>query len=478
MVSGTLLQVDTRSIEDIHLYGNPKITYFKSSFNKGRNFALNYSKIPLGETSIDFGSTIKLKVPIKGDLLAGLYINFKLSDLLRKTDFIVFRGTDFAENNGLLPNYSSYVNGIGFNIIDEIKLFINGTFIQSFNSELIYMINNLHNNDSQQKIFNEMTYYFDINNDKQFQPGTDNISNIKCHLKIPFFFSRNPGYYLPLCSLSNSNIEIQIKLKNFEQCIVRNFNSTGDILEGVDGSSGGDTDDETAFPEIVPQFSVYNEDVEGSISEFEVIAQYVHLDSDDRKLFLTINKLEYLIELFHIGSQDLISDPTSEQSYYLDITCKHPTKYIMWLLQRSDVNESRIYDNYTSDFSMRYGDLGEYRFDKKRHILNNADILVNNTSIMDDIDPIFLSYMQLYEKFNGSYQLPMYIYNFSLNPLNTDPSGTINLTSFRNKQFKIELVNQSNYTNNNTKSNIQFRYYSSYYNILIIKDGLGGLLYQ
>ena len=72
----------------------------------------------------------------------------------------------------------------------------------------------------------------------------------------------------------------------------------------------------------------------------------------------------------------------------------------------------------------------------------------------------------------------MYIYNFSLNPLNTDPSGTINLTSFRNKQFKIELVNQSNYTNNNTKSNIQFRYYSSYYNILIIKDGLGGSLYQ
>ena len=64
-----------------------------------------------------------------------------------------------------------------------------------------------------------------------------------------------------------------------------------------------------------------------------------------------------------------------------------------------------------------------------------------------------------------------------------------------NKEFdlvenKIESLSKENfnipvikllYANSkalNTKSNIQFRYYSSYYNILIIKDGLGGLLYQ
>ena len=136
-----------------------------------------------------------------------------------------------------------------------------------------------------------------------------------------------------------------------------------------------------------------------------------------------------------------------------------------------------MYDNYTYDFSYKYSS-GKYSYIKDYDLLDKAEILVNNTPILDDIDPVFLSNIQLYEKFEGSFQMPMYIYGFSLNPLGVEPSGTLNMSSFRNKQFRIDFVNESNYTNNGIKSDIEFRYYSAYYNILVIKDGMGGLIYQ
>ena len=83
MVSATLLHVGSKGPEDKHLYGNPKMTYFKNVFVKSRNFVIEYSKIPKTESYVDFDRTFRVKIPKSGDLLAGVYIDFKLKDLLR-----------------------------------------------------------------------------------------------------------------------------------------------------------------------------------------------------------------------------------------------------------------------------------------------------------------------------------------------------------------------------------------------------------
>ena len=72
----------------------------------------------------------------------------------------------------------------------------------------------------------------------------------------------------------------------------------------------------------------------------------------------------------------------------------------------------------------------------------------------------------------------IYLYNFALNPNSNEPTGTINLSVFKNKNFQIKLVNEENYTNKNVKSDILFRYYTSYFNILLISDGMAALLYN
>ena len=153
MGSGSLLLIGSNGPEDKFLYGNPKKTYFKNVFVKARNFALEYAKIPEANSNIDFGRTFKVSVPHSGDLLAGIYLDFTLSDLVREDNYTTSGG------NTTLPQFSSYVNGIGYNILKEVKLYIGGNHIQTLSGELIYIINELHSEHNKSQTFKHLAKF-------------------------------------------------------------------------------------------------------------------------------------------------------------------------------------------------------------------------------------------------------------------------------------------------------------------------------
>ena len=74
--------------------------------------------------------------------------------------------------------------------------------------------------------------------------------------------------------------------------------------------------------------------------------------------------------------------------------------------------------------------------------------------------------------------MPIYLYNFSLSPDANDPSGTMNMSMYNKKHIRINLTDVNNFTNQGKKENILLRYYTTYYNILSISDGLAGLIYN
>lgn len=90
MVSSNLLQVVTKSPIDKVMYGNPQVTFFKSVYKRASNFASNYIFRNIN-SNINWGSTLRIKIPRDGDLLGGITIRIKLSDLKRKY-FYFFSG--------------------------------------------------------------------------------------------------------------------------------------------------------------------------------------------------------------------------------------------------------------------------------------------------------------------------------------------------------------------------------------------------
>jgi len=475
MVLGNLIQLSSVGSEDRFLYGNPQMTHFKKAYMRSSNFAINYSKVPFtGNINVDFGKEVKFNLPFKADLLGAVFFKIKFSDLIRKDQFNNISSSTYN------AQFTSYVNGIGYNCFEYIKLYINGNLIQQFDSKLIYLINELNNDYTKKRSFYKMNGF----KSEGFSIGNSNKSNVNTTLLVPFFFSKHPSYALPLCSLTHSDVQIVIKFREKDKCLIKRYNIDGDTSLGLNGyevSQGGNSG--IVFPKPVNttshvpnQHEVYDEDVNASIESFEVFTENIFLDDFEKKMFLN-RELTYLIELYNIGNTHTIKEPMSKTLYNIDFEGNNPTKYIMWYLQREDVFNANYYDNHTFEFPIKY-DNSFYHTNSESHILEDGVISLNNTDLNDTVDSIFLSDVELYHKFNNSSEGIVYIFSFSLYPRESEPSGTINLSRVLYKNLKLTLVDENKFTNNNFKPNILFKYYTCYNNILVIKDGLGGLMYQ
>ena len=444
MVLGNLIQLNSVGNEDRYLYGNPQMTYFKSVYQRASNFAINYSKVPfIGNVNVGLGKEIKFNIPFKSDLLGALYFRIKFSDLLRTNQF-----TDINGVNTNKPQFSSYVNGIGYNCFEYIKLYINGNLIQTLDSKLIYLINELYNDHAKKQSFYNMNLF----NDTNFKIGDDNIEDVNTTLLVPFFFAKNTSFTLPLCALNGYEVTTE--------------NQGGQNITVATGPSGN----------VPAQYEIYDESVTAEIESFEIFSENIYLSDNEKKMFLN-RELTYLVELFHIGNTNKLTNPTSNTTYSLELESKNPTKYVAWFLQREDVFDANYYDNNTSTFPIKYVST-QYNADRKNHLLNDAVLALNNNDINDNVDAKFLSDVILYQRFNTSVNGNLYVLSFALHPTRDEPTGTLNFSRILYKTLRLTLVDESKYTNNNYKPTLIFNYYSSYYNILVIKDGLGGLMYQ
>ena len=275
-----------------------------------------------------------------------------------------------------------------------------------------------------------------------------------------------------------------VKFKEASKCVVKQYNTDGDTEMGINGytvttqNQGGQnvlvpTGPSGAVPN---QYEIYDESVSAEIESFEIFSENIYLSDTEKKMFLG-RELTYLVELFHIGNTNKITNPNNDNVYSMELESKNPTKYIAWFLQREDVYDANYFDNNTTKFPIKYSS-NQYSTDRKHHILNDAVLALNNNDINDNVDAKFLSDVILYQRFNTSVNGNLYVLSFALHPKRDEPTGTINLSRILYKTLRLTLVDESKYTNNSYKPNILFNYYSSYYNILVIKDGLGGLMYQ
>lgn len=472
MTVGNLIQINAMGPEDLYLYGNPQTTYFKQVYKRSTNFSTDYYKLIDNQlATMQFGSTAKIRIPFNGDLLGGIYLKVYLKDIVRTDLYYEQNGVDTNYD----PHFTSYVNGIGYNMIDEIKFYINGQLIEKLNGELINLINEFQDEYNKKRSFYQMTHYYF----NEFQIGFTNVKDLKICLPIPFFFCRNPSQMLPLCALKNSEITLEIKLKPLNKCLIHNYQFTDAVPVPSVNGWGPVNFDEPNGP-TPGLYNMYDESVTAGIESFEIFTESIFLEKSELNLFKN-QELCYLLDIFNVGSSDVIQNPSSNSNYTLDLTFYNPTKYIFWVLQREDVYEANFYDNYTYSFNIKYDEGGTYRFNYDDHLLKEAVIVVNNQELTSITDSVFLSSVQMYDKFNNGSTFTIYSYSFALDPNNLDPTGSLNFSKVLYKNLRLSLTNTDNYKMldqiPNKPANVIVRTYSCNMNFLMIKDGLGGLVF-
>lgn len=112
-----------------------------------------------------------------------------------------------------------------------------------------------------------------------------------------------------------------------------------------------------------------------------------------------------------------------------------------------------------------------------------SSLLLNGKNRFLDRDYYYFNYLNPYYYFDNSPQEGVHIYNFSLNPMDTQPSGTINMTHVESKELIIKVGknnsdDDNNYFNNFFKSG-RIRIFGYSYTLLKIspKNDLIGLSY-
>ena len=279
MVSSTLIQLFAKGPIDKVMYGNPQVTFFKCVYKRPMNFATQYI-YKNSNQRVDWGKTVTFKIPKEGDLLGGVYLRINLSDLKRKYKYHIARtatiqtgtGTnvinpaesgldDFnfdvffessISNNKTDPTvngfyeylnnmdlnsgtavsdtendikFTSFVNGIGSRIIENVSLYSGNTLLEKIPGEWVFVENELHNNDNSKKMLYDSIKY--KNDTFIIGADGDNIMDMDLVIPIPFFFTKDTGLHLPILAIHNE-LEVRVKLRELSECIIHSYSDLQD----------------------------------------------------------------------------------------------------------------------------------------------------------------------------------------------------------------------------------------------------------
>jgi hypothetical protein len=188
-----------------------------------------------------------------------------------------------------------------------------------------------------------------------------------------------------------------------------------------------------------------------------MLIDYIYLDNFERAKFLN-NTHEYIIPVIQSLSNQIIY--SMNYSYKLPLI--NPTKLLVWrglLVSNNDNNNTFNYN--TTHYT-----------DSKENLINKNLLIINSINRME-LDSIeYYTYIPRYQ-YNLGNDKGIYMYSFSLNPKDIQPSGSINFSKIDDAFIQLKLNKIVNYQNP-----ISFKCYAVQYNILRISYGIGGLVFN
>jgi hypothetical protein len=312
--------------------------------------------------------------------------------------------------------------------------------------------------------------------------GSTTNSTSKVYLPLLFFFNRNPGLYLPLIALQYHEVRLDFDL------------------------------------------TAYYANYFGTSNPFEVWANYVYLDTEERRRFAQKGH-EYLIEqVQHTGGDQL--DGTSTNAQLVRLSFNHPVKELIWCYTNnsatalngmwnfctstanvnvtSNVLSFQASNNYvlpnatgvptlistagvlaSNVFGLAAGSFtgNAYWIEQGLPVFNNATpgvevgplglfkVILNGQDRFKEQYGNYFNQVQPFYHHTGTPYPGIYVYSFALQPEEHQPTGTCNFSRIDNAQVSVVLKTTQN------QATLQ-KLFAVNYNILRIQSGMGGLAFS
>lgn len=391
-MSPSILQLTALGIQDTYLTHNPEINIFKYKYHRYVNFASEIVKINPNEAGA-FGKKFSIDIPKKGHLLSRMHLHVKLPRLEIESG-----------------EYACWADTLAYSILEEpIELEIGGQIVERLYPTLLDIKNELTVSTKKEGV-NSML----LKGDTFVSSKYNAIKEHDLVIPLDFWFSKEPSLALPLLSLYNQSIKINIKFRNFDKCI--NF----------DG-------------ETPPQFA--------GIINTELFAEYIFLDD------IIVDKFQrqthqYIIDMGQYDGGETISSGLT--TYNSNLKFNHPVRELLLCCVSRENLETNNYFVYNDDNENPFiTDIGLQLDGKERF----------------QLIPEFY-YRQVFPEQVHSVVPLKCIYNipFSLRPEKNQPSGSINLGQFNDVVLNLKLREGN--------PELFLYVYAVSHNVVTIKDGL------
>jgi hypothetical protein len=405
---------------------DPDYTYFLQSFKKHSNFAREYVDID-PENAVNFGGKVRFRIAQNvGDVLNTLSVKVKLPEI--DTSFF------------------GYIDSVGHALIEYADLIVGGKIIQRIPSDYLQIYSEHYVTQTKQRALEFLIGKYPeraIGNrvsDREILShlGTSDAVQ-QCFVDLPFYFYNNPELALPLCAIKNQEVEVEIKLRNYIDLVVK-----------VDGSK--------------PAFT---EDLK--ILNFQLCAEVSFLDPCER-LKIENEKRDYTITQIQQNTFDIAQN---KQTGTFNLDFVNPVKELYFVIQRQgDIGTGEgefitpfDYDNTLADTGGKY--ILYENLDYLTLDLDGQPIITQETGSV-----IFLKAVQAAIHHSKTQLLRrFYSYSFALEPEKWYPTGQVNFSLIKDQILNLSLTPCTDYAR-------QIRVYALSYNILRIGGGTAKTIFD
>lgn len=221
------VQLETTGPQDKFFTIDPHYSYFREHFVKHSNYSKSFIKMDVGVT--DFGSLVRYRIsPDQGDLIKTISLDVELNPI-----------------SNAMATGMGWVESIGHAMIEYVDIIIGGTTIQRIPSDYLQIYSEQNYTQTNQTGLKQLIGKFP-NRTSSLRANNPTIlshlgvasSSQKYFIDIPFYFYRNPELAIPLCAIDRQEVEIEIKLRSAEECIVNNQKVTVDGVSSWASNAG------------------------------------------------------------------------------------------------------------------------------------------------------------------------------------------------------------------------------------------------
>jgi Major capsid protein N-terminus/Large eukaryotic DNA virus major capsid protein len=490
---GALLQLVAIGAQNELVHGSPSMTHFRAVYRRHTNFAMESIRMTFTSSNLEFSPTttrtISCRIDRYAQLLHDTYLFVTLPDIWSPLTYLgynILPPAGYDQRSTALGYEFKWIDNIGYNLIDHVEVTANGVVLQRLTGEWLKFYSYLTHDPNKRAIVDQMVGNIPELKDPanaygrlgQYphavaslnQPG--GIPNTKVpeptirsrQLIIPlhFWFAENPGMALPLVSMQNSDVYINVTFRPLNQLYtvidVTPASATyGQRIRSNDGIG------RFLSPPLVT----------GSLSNPALTTFYPDPYLEGNFIYLTEMEMAQLAtadQTFLVKTVNFVNNPGQYGGNSdIEIPFFNLVTRIVWSTQRSDKILINDWDNYTNwdkpnvapftsagttndAFSSitNSSETQTFMYSSGQQQITSVyprDPIVSGQLLLDGKERFstkpngYFSLLQMYKHTTGdSPVIPgVYMYSFALNNDLYQPSGAINGSMFNKVILRLGL---------------------------------------